>query len=118
MARLGVSAAGVAAGLGAMERFRVLGLPAGSAAGDAARALFDHGHGGEAWSGWLNAGEGWVPTPGEPLPRHLRDGRIVELRAQGWTLERIGEAFGMTKGGVSPALRRLSGEDAARQLDW
>ena len=44
VAVLGVSAGDVAAELSALVRFRLMGLPAGSAAaGNAARALFDHG---------------------------------------------------------------------------
>jgi transcriptional regulator with XRE-family HTH domain len=61
LARLGVSRAVMAAGeLDALTRYRMLGLPAGSAAGEAARTLFDHGRGGQAWDAWLHAG-------GEPV---------------------------------------------------
>ncbi len=52
---LGVSATDVVGGLTPLDRYRVLGLPAGTA-GDAARALFDHGRGAEAWHAWLHAG--------------------------------------------------------------
>ena len=52
-AHLGFSADDVAAGLSMLERYRVLGLPSGSAAGEAARALFDHGRGEDAFSDWL-----------------------------------------------------------------
>jgi Homeodomain-like domain len=45
MAHLHVEAADVAAGLDALTRYRMMGLPPGSAAGDAARALFDSSSG-------------------------------------------------------------------------
>lgn len=55
MARLGVSAADVAAGeLSMVDRYRVLGLPETSEAGRAARDLFDHGRGGEAFTAWMH----------------------------------------------------------------
>jgi hypothetical protein len=50
MAHLRVSARGE---LSMLDRYRMLGLPEGSAAGDAARALFDHGRGGEALDRWM-----------------------------------------------------------------
>jgi hypothetical protein len=53
MAWLRVSAAEVSRGLNALERYRIMGLPAGSAAGDEARALFDSGRGEEAFIRWL-----------------------------------------------------------------
>jgi Helix-turn-helix domain of resolvase len=55
-AHLGVTAGAVAGGLSKLDRYRMLGLPQGSAAGDAARRLFDHGRGGDAWGAWLDAG--------------------------------------------------------------
>ena len=106
MAHLG-SAGDVVGGLTALERYRVLCLPAGSAAGDAARALFDHGRGGDAWREWLHAGQEPVPVAGDPMPAHVRDGRIVELRREGWSLAQIADALSMTKGGVSRALDRI-----------
>jgi len=36
------------------DRYRVMGLPVGSAAGDAARALFDHGRGSNAFTAWMH----------------------------------------------------------------
>jgi hypothetical protein len=60
MAWLGVSAADAAAGLDPLQRYRMLGLPAGSKAGDAARKLGDHGRAGDAFAVWLHAA---VSTP-------------------------------------------------------
>jgi hypothetical protein len=56
MARLAVSARDVAGRLSVLDRYRLFGLPAGSAAGDAARALFDHGRGADTWGEWLHDG--------------------------------------------------------------
>lgn len=43
----------------------------------------------------------------DKLPKHVRDARILELRAEGESLARIGELLGMSKGGVSRALARI-----------
>ena len=107
LAHLGVSDADVSNGLSALERYRILGLPAGSAAGDAGRALFDHAHGGDGWAQWLAAGADTAAVAFDPVPAHVRDSRIVELRCAGWTLAQIGAELGMTKGGVSRALERI-----------
>jgi transcriptional regulator with XRE-family HTH domain len=107
LAHLGVSAADVSSGLSALERYRILGLPAGSAARDAARELFDHGRGGDAWRQWMDAGPDPVPVAGEPMAAHVRDERMVELRRDGWTLQQIADALNMTKGGVSRAIERV-----------
>lgn len=57
-AYLGLSAEVVAAGeLSRLDRYRILSLPAGSAAGDAAREMFDHGRGGEAFDAWMQGRE-------------------------------------------------------------
>ncbi len=114
-ARLGVSGGG-ARGLNVLERYRLMGLPVGSAAGDAVRLLFDHGRNTAAFDEWvfLGAGES-VPVPGEPMPGHVRDDRIVALRAEGWTLADIGAAVNMSEGGVSRALQRLTGDSVE---DW
>ena len=42
--------------------------------------------------------------PGEAMPAHVRDNRIVALRAEGWTLADIGSAVNMSEGGVSRGL--------------
>jgi hypothetical protein len=62
----GLSAAEVSRGLSVLERYRIMGLPPESAAGDAARRLFNHGRGGDAWTVWLRAGsaEPAAPTAG------------------------------------------------------
>jgi hypothetical protein len=112
LAHLGVSDADVSNGLSALERYRILGLPAGSAAGDAGRTLFDHGRGGDGWAQWLAAGADAAVVASYPMPAHVRDERIVELRGKGWTLAHIGAELGMTKGGVSRALLRLSEESS------
>jgi hypothetical protein len=104
---LGVSAAEVAGGLTALDRYRIMGLPPDSAAGDAARGLFDHGRGGDAWTAWLHAGRSPVKVAAEPVPAHVRDERIIELRREGWTLQQIGDDVGMSKGAVSRALERI-----------
>jgi hypothetical protein len=59
LARLGVSAADVAAGeseLSMLDRYRFLGLPQASAAGEAARDLFDHGRGTGPFAKWMHIG--------------------------------------------------------------
>ncbi len=66
----------VAAGLSALQRYRLMGLPVGSAAGDAVRLLFDHGRNTAAFNEWVFLGAG-EPVPGEPMPGHIRDERIV-----------------------------------------
>lgn len=58
---LGLTPPDLAGGLSVLERFRFLGLPAGSVAGDAARGLFDHGRGEEAFTEWVYAGTGGTP---------------------------------------------------------
>jgi DNA-binding CsgD family transcriptional regulator len=103
---LGVSAADLVVGLSALDKYRCLGLS--SAAGERARALFDHGRGRDAWSRWLHAAEGWVPVAGEPMPPAVRDRRIVELRRDGWTLAQIADALDLSEGGVSRAITRLA----------
>jgi lambda repressor-like predicted transcriptional regulator len=113
LAHLGVSAGDV---LNALDRYRFLGLPEGSAAGDAARRLFDHGRNDAAFTAWLYEGAGEpVPVRGEPLPAHVRDKRIVELRREGWNLADIGAAVHMSEAGVSRALQRLSGDPDASE---
>lgn len=47
---LGVSAVD---GLSMLDKYRFLGLPEGSAAGEAARRLFDHGRGSDAITAWM-----------------------------------------------------------------
>jgi hypothetical protein len=90
-------------------------LPVGSAAGDAARAPFDSGRGEAEFTAWLYAGVGEpLPVRGEPLPAHVRDARIVELRHEGWTLADIGAAVHMSEGGVSRALQRLDRDGGIR----
>jgi hypothetical protein len=105
LAHVGVSAADVSSGLSALERYRIMGLR--SAAGDAARELLDHGRGGDAWAQWLAAGADAAAVASDPVPGHVRDDRVVELRRDGWTLAQIGAELGMTKGGVSRALERI-----------
>ncbi|ASW90734.1 hypothetical protein A5626_08330 [Mycobacterium marseillense] len=61
LAHLGVTPADVAGGLNTLERYRFLSLPAGSAAGDAARRLFDHGRGEDAFTECVYAGTGGTP---------------------------------------------------------
>jgi hypothetical protein len=56
-----VTPAEVAAELSTSDRFRFMGLPAGSAASDAARKLFDHGRGEEAFTRWIHVGTGGLP---------------------------------------------------------
>ncbi|MCV7309032.1 helix-turn-helix domain-containing protein [Mycobacterium paraffinicum] len=58
MRRLGIAELGE---LDALVRFRFLSLPVGSGAGDAARALFDHGRGSEAFAEWC-----WADDPAGP----------------------------------------------------
>lgn len=116
--RLGVSGDGGGRVLNALERHRLMGLPVGSAAGDAVRLLFDHGRNTAAFNEWVFLGAGEpVPVPGEPMPGHIRDERIVALRAEGWTLADIGAAVNMSEGGVSRALQRLTG-DLGTSDDW
>jgi hypothetical protein len=43
--------------LSMLDRYRFLGLPATSEAGRAARDLFDHGRGGEAFDAWMRVGQ-------------------------------------------------------------
>jgi hypothetical protein len=60
----GVSRAQVAVGLTTLERYRILGLQ--SPAGDACRALFDHGRNAEVFDAWMDAGTGGT-TPEDVL---------------------------------------------------
>jgi lambda repressor-like predicted transcriptional regulator len=41
------------------------------------------------------------------LPAHERDRLILELRAKGWSLRRIGVRVGMTGSGVYRSLERI-----------
>ena len=56
VAHLGLSAADVAGGLNALQRYRMLGLPTGSAAGDAVRALAYRRGGEDGFGAWLHTG--------------------------------------------------------------
>lgn len=53
MQRLKVTAEEVSLGLSPLDRYRILGLPQGSGAGDAARVLFDHGRNAEVFDAWM-----------------------------------------------------------------
>lgn len=55
------------------------------------------------------------PANWRSLPRRdmSLDARIVELRARGYSHARIGQALGMTKGGVGYRLSRIALEAAA-----
>jgi AraC-like DNA-binding protein len=55
---------------------------------------------------------------GGRMSTHVRDRRISELRRQGWTLAAIADTVGMTEGGVSRALQRLSEESNTSEDDW
>jgi hypothetical protein len=103
-------AAEVAGGVAVLDRYRILGLPAGSKAGDACRRLFDAGRGEAVFTAWLYEGAG-EPVPGGPVPDSVRDARIVELRRSGWTLAAIAEEVGLSsKAAVSNALSRIACE--------
>ncbi|OBF70498.1 hypothetical protein A5750_23285 [Mycobacterium sp. 852002-51613_SCH5001154] len=78
LAWLRVMPSEVAIGLSALERYRFLGLPAGSAAGDAARAMFDHGRGEAAFTEWVYGRDGQIT--GGCAGRDVRDGAGVDLR--------------------------------------
>ena len=103
--------ADLARGLSALDRYRMLGLKlaAGDAAGDALRD-------GRAPHGWIHAGE-QVPAAlaTEPMPRHVRDQRIVELRRAGWPLREIANALGMSESCVSQAITRIANEESPEQ---
>lgn len=123
-------------GVDALTRWRFLGLGADSAAGQAARAMFDHGRGGEVFAQWC-----WCDDPGsrpgvgqqqvedEPLPLSVRDERIIELRRDGLTQLEIAEQLSMTQAGVGKAITRLaidgprrharkSDDDGTESEDW
>jgi hypothetical protein len=51
------------------------------------------------------------------MPSHIRDERIVELRAMGWTPEQMGDAVQMTKAEVFVALG-CRGKDPEAYEDW
>ena len=69
--------------------------------------MFDHGRGGDGWAQWHAAGADAAAVASDPVPAHVRDERIVELRREGWSLAQIGAELSMTKGGVSRALERI-----------
>jgi hypothetical protein len=114
---LGVTAAEVEAGrLGALRRYRFLGLR--SPAGAAARVLFDSGRGSDRFSEWCHADAGEdLPVPGQGLPGHVKDRRMVQLRAEGWRLKDIADALNMSEAGVSRALTRID-EEGPRDENW
>ncbi|EJO88055.1 hypothetical protein MCOL_V214034 [Mycobacterium colombiense CECT 3035] len=56
LCRLGMTAQEVERGLDSLTRYRFLGLPEGSLAGDRARALFDHGRNAEEFTVWMEGG--------------------------------------------------------------
>lgn len=111
--RLGVTAEDAARGLSPLDRYRVLGLP--SAAGAAARELFDSGRGQAAFTSWLRpAGEVVSAGAAEPAPRHVRDQRIIELRRDGATLAEIATEVGLTEGAVSRVITRVAIDNGLR----
>jgi DNA-binding CsgD family transcriptional regulator len=102
MAELGVSAADVAAGLNPLQRYRVMYLRP-SAAGDAARELFDHGRGGEAWGAWVRANADAEPVraAGGEVPAHVRDAELLELHKRGLSYKAIAERLGFSGPGAA-----------------
>jgi transcriptional regulator with XRE-family HTH domain len=97
-----------------LARYRTQRAPAvfGERGAEALRRLQAH----PCWTTGADSGVAAAPGAipefpnGDRMSSAVRDRRISELRCAGWTLADIGDAVGMSEGGVSRALRRLSGE--------
>jgi DNA-binding Lrp family transcriptional regulator len=108
--------------LNPLERYRTQRAPAvfGERGAEALRRLQAH----PCWTMGEDSGVAAVPGavpefPGGRMSTHVRDGRIVELRRQGWTLAAIVDAVGMSEGGVSRAVRRLEDDpDTDAEDSW
>jgi lambda repressor-like predicted transcriptional regulator len=114
LAVLDLTPADLATVLDPLQRYRTGRAPAvyGKRGQEALDKLICH-------PAWTDSGVVAVrPVPEFPGDRTAtRDRRISELRRQGWTLAAIADRVGMSEGGVSRALQRLSGQSNTSE-DW